>query len=148
MGDFNKNILIHRSHQYFSKLGLRELITYKHGTEGPGSIRSDKKNNAVDGIWGSPGLDMNSCGYLPVNHGLKYYHRMIRVKIYLANVYGNKTLPSKTPSARKLRLHHPAGQKNYISKLRHITRQHNLLPMLRALENHQKCPPSPESINE
>ena len=73
---------------------------------------------------------------------------MILVKISLANALGNKTLLSKTLLARKLRLHHPSGQKQYISKLRHITRQYNLLPRLRALENHQKCPPSPGAIKD
>ena len=50
MGDFNKNILIHISHQYFSKLGLRGLIMDTHGTEVLVSSRSNKKNNAIGGI--------------------------------------------------------------------------------------------------
>ena len=148
MGDFIEYIISHRYHQYLSKLGLKELITYKHGTEGPGSTRSNKKKNAIDGIWGSTGSEKTFCGYIPVNHGIKSDHRMIWVKISLANALVNKTLPSKTPSARKLRLHHPDGQKKYIPKIRHITRQHNLLPRLRALENHQKLPSSPEAIKE
>ena len=73
---------------------------------------------------------------------------MIWVKISLANSLVNKTLPSKAPSAQKLRLNHPVGQKNYIYNIRHLTRQHNLLPRLIALENHQNRPPSPESIKE
>ena len=71
MGDFNYYILSHIYLQYFSKLGLRELITYKHGPGGPGSTRSNKKNNTIDGIWGSPGLATTSCGYLQVNYGIK-----------------------------------------------------------------------------
>ena len=148
MGDFIEYIISHRYHQYLSKLGLKELITYKHGTEGPGSTRSNKKKNAIDGIWGSTGSEKTFCGYIPVNHGIKSDHRMIWVRISLANALGKKTLPSKTPSSRKLRLHHPAGQKKYISKLRHINIQHNLLPRLRALENHQKCPPLLGAIKE
>ena len=71
---------------------------------------------------------------------------MIWVKISLANAFVNKNLPSKTPLARKFRLHHPADKK--ISKLRHITRQHNLLSRFREADNHQKFPPSLEDIKE
>ena len=93
MEDFNYYILSHRSLQYFSKLGLRELITDKHVPEGPGSTRSNKNNNSVDGIWGSPGLVTTSCGYLTVNYGLESHHRLIWVKIYLANTLGDMNLP-------------------------------------------------------
>ena len=85
MGDFNDYIISHRSRQYFSKLGIRELYTDQHGSEGPGSTISNRKNNAIDGIWVSPGPATTSCGYLPVKYGLKSDHRLIWVKIYLAN---------------------------------------------------------------
>ena len=146
MGELNDYILIHVSCQYFSKLGLRELITDKHGPEGPGYTRSNKNNNAIYDIWGSPGLVVNSCIYLPVNNGLKSDHRLIWVKISLANALGDNNIPSKKTSPHKLCLHHPAGKQKYISKTRHITRQHNLLTRLRALENHQNFPPLPEAI--
>ena len=110
MGDFNEYILSHRSRQYFTKLGLREIITEKNESEGPGSTLSNKNSNATDGTRGSPGLSTTSCRYLPVNYGLKLYHRLIWIKISLANSLGDKTLPSKTPLAHKLCLHHPAGQ--------------------------------------
>ena len=146
MGEFNEYILSHRSRQYFSKLGLREIITDKHGYEGPGSNRSNKKNNAIDGIWGSPGLATTSCGYLTVNYGLKSDHRLILVKISLANALVEKTIPSKTPSSCKLCLHHLVGQQKNISKIRHIPRQHIPLTRIISIENHQKFPPSPEAI--
>ena len=140
MGDFNEFILIPKSRLFFSKLGNRKLITDKHGTEGPRTTRTNWKNKAIDRIWVSPGLSKTSCGYLPVNQVLKSDHRLIWVKLTLSNTLGNKTLPSITPSERKLRLHHPDGQKKYTSKLRHITRQYNILPRLRVLEKIQISP--------
>ena len=108
MGELNDYILIHVSCQYFSKLGLRELITDKHGPEGPGYTRSNKNNNAIYDIWGSPGLVVNSCIYLPVNDGLKSDHRLIWVKISLANALGDNNIPKKkhrpTNSASIIRL--------------------------------------------
>ena len=108
MGDFNKYIISHRSRQYLSKLGLREIITDKHGTEGPEYTKSNEKNDEIDDIWGSSSLDMTSCGYLPVNHGLKSDHRMIRVKISLANAFGKRLFrqkhcrPANPPSTIRL----------------------------------------------
>ena len=146
MRAFNDYIIRHRSRQYLSKLGIREIIADKHGPEGLDYTIYNKKNNTTDGIWGFPGLFTTSCGYLPVNYGLKSYHRLIWIKIPLGNALVDNTLPSKTPLARKILLHHPDDQQKYISNLRHITRQHNLIPMLIDIENHQKWPPSPEYI--
>ena len=95
---FNEYIISHRSCEYLSKIGIRELITETHRPEGPGSTRPNKNNNVIDGIWGSPGPSTTSCGYLPVNYGLKPDHRLIRVKKSLGNALGDKILPSKTPS--------------------------------------------------
>ena len=60
----------------------------------------------------------------------------------------DKTLLSKTQYASKIHLHNPAGQHKYIFKIRHITRKHNLLPKLIALENQQNYTPTPEAIKE
>ena len=134
--------------KYFSNLGIRELVTDKHGSEGPGSTRSTRNNNAIGGTWRSSGLNTTSCGYFQVNYGLKSDHRLIWVKTPLVNALGEKTILSKTPSTRKLRLNHPDGQHKYILKLQQITRKQNLIPRLRALENHQNSSLTPEAIKE
>ena len=95
LGDFNDYILSHRSRHYFSNLELIELITDKHGPEGPGSTRSYKSNNSIDGIWGSPGLVKTCCVYILFNYGLKLDHTLVWVKIHLGNTLGDKTLLSK-----------------------------------------------------
>ena len=93
MGDFNEYILIHRSSLFFSKLGLRELINDKHGFKGPGTTRYHKKNNAIYGIWGSPGLSTTNYGYLSFQHCLKYDHRLIWIKTSLSTAQGDKMFP-------------------------------------------------------
>ena len=100
MGYFNEYILRQISRQFFAKIGLREIITEKYGTEGPGTTRSNKRNNVIDGIWGSPGLSTTSCGY-PVHYAITSYHILIWVKICLYSNLGYKTLlctKTKTPS--------------------------------------------------
>ena len=71
MGDFNEYILSPKSHLFFSKLGLIELIADKNGTKGPGTTIPNKKNKAIEGICASPRMSKKSYSYLTINHGLK-----------------------------------------------------------------------------
>ena len=44
LGDFNDYIFRHRSRLFFYRIGPRELIIKKHGSEGPGStIKKNKQ---------------------------------------------------------------------------------------------------------
>ena len=96
------------------KLGLREIITDKHGEEGPGTTRSNKIKNAIDGILGSTGLYTTSCRYLLVHYTITLNHILIWVKISLSYALGDKNLLSTAPSAQKLRHHHPSGKKTHL----------------------------------
>ena len=96
MGDFNDYILSPKPRLFFLKIGLREIITDKHRIELPGNMRSIKKKS-IGGIWASPGLFTASYGYLPVNRGLKSYHRLIWFKQTFSKYLSDNTLPSRTP---------------------------------------------------
>ena len=113
MGNFNDYILSQISCRFFAKLGLRELISEKHGEEGPGTTIPNKRNNNIDGIWWSPGLSTTSCGYLPVHYTITFDHRLIWVKVSLYSALGNKSLLPKSPSAQILILYHLSGQEKY-----------------------------------
>ena len=52
MGDINKFILSKKISNFATKLGLRELITDRHGSMGPGTTGANKKQQAIEGIWG------------------------------------------------------------------------------------------------
>ena len=56
MGDTNNYILSKKIRNFSTKLGLRELITDRHGLEGPGTTRANKKQQPIYGIWGSQGI--------------------------------------------------------------------------------------------
>ena len=71
MGDINKYILSKKTRNFPTKLGLRELITDKHGSMGTGTIRPNKKHKAIYGIWGSQGIKISQGGYLPYHFGIK-----------------------------------------------------------------------------
>ena len=122
--------------KYLSKLGLRELVIEQHGPEGPAITKLNKKNYAIYGIWGSPGLNIIEGGYLDFNQGPKYDHRKICIKLSTTTAFGNRYLISKYSSSQKLRLLHPTGQHTYMSKIRQLTWYHRILPWLRELEIH------------
>ena len=51
MGDINEYILSHNIRRFMVNLGLTEMITNKHGGQGPGTTISNNKGQEIDGIW-------------------------------------------------------------------------------------------------
>ena len=49
LGDINEYILSKKMRNFATKLGLRDLITYRHGSMGPGIKRANKKNRQYMG---------------------------------------------------------------------------------------------------
>ena len=115
---------------YFSKIGLRELITEKHGKKFPATKTRNKNHKAVDGIWGTIGLSIEKVGYLPYHLGIKSDHCLIWFKIETSVALGYQITPSKSAADIDLILHHPRGGRKYISKLKLLSRQGNIFPRL------------------
>ena len=109
MGDLNEYIYSQSSRSFFSRIGLREFIIYKDRSGRPSSTISNKKNQAIDRIWGFTCLTTTECVYLPFHRGIRYDHRSIWIKDSSTNSFGSKLTPSKFPSSQKLRLNHPRG---------------------------------------
>ena len=70
-------------------------------------------------------------GYITFNLGAISDHRLIRIKISAATAFGAKYNPSKALYAWKIILNHTRGQQKYTLKLRHLTREYNLIPCIR-----------------
>lgn len=148
MGDINDPINSHKIRAFFAKLGMRELITEKHGTSGPATTRSNKSDEAIDGIWGTLGISIIAGGYLPFHFGPKSDHRMLWIKLTHQVAFGGSQPPFRAPSARKLHLRHPRGQKRYITYLKQFLRKHKVLERFRALASRRSCPPAPDTTRE
>ena len=71
MGDINEYILRKKIRNFATTLGLRELITYRHGSMGPGKMRYNKKQQAIDRIWVLKGIKIFQGWYLPFHFGPK-----------------------------------------------------------------------------
>ena len=111
MGDINKFILSKKIRNFATKLGLRELITYRHRSMRPGKTRANNKQQAIDRIWGSQGIKISQEEHLPFHLGPKSDHRLLWIKIPHIVVFGDKNPPLRSPTARRLILRHPRGQK-------------------------------------
>ena len=81
MGYINEYILSHNIRIFVANLGLTEIITNIHGGQGPGTTISNKKFQAIDGIWASQGIIISRRGYLPFQNGHKSDHRLLWIKI-------------------------------------------------------------------
>ena len=112
MGYFNEYIISQRYSRFFVKNGIRELITEKHREEGPWTTRSNKRNNSIDGIWGSPGISTTSFWYLPIHYTITLDHKLIWVKISLFCDRGQNP-PVQRPLRTKTNTPSPVRSKKY-----------------------------------
>eukprot|EP00957_Ditylum_brightwellii_P166981 12711920-Ditylum_brightwellii.AAC.1 len=53
MGDINKYIHLDSITKWAEEIGMRELITDKHGRDGPATTQGKGGQRAIDGIWGT-----------------------------------------------------------------------------------------------
>ena len=72
------------------------MITSKHGGHRPVTTRSNKKGQAIGGIWVSQGIIIYQGGYLPFNDGPKSDHRLLWINISYKIAFG-KTKPHIGP---------------------------------------------------
>ncbi len=62
MLDGNEDMRLSSIASYFSRLHLREVILSKHGTSAPSTFKRNSNNVPIDGIWASPGLNIQRGG--------------------------------------------------------------------------------------
>ena len=84
---------------------------------GPGTTISNKKKQSIYDIWGLQGIVISQGGYTPFHFGPKSDHRLLWIKIPHLVAFGDKYSPLRSTVARRLRIHHPRGQKNTYKNL-------------------------------
>ena len=98
------------------------MFTKQHGRYGPMTKISNKKGQAINGIWASQGIIISQVGYLPFQYGHKSDHRILCIKISHDIAFGENKAPYRSPAARRLRLDHIRYQKKYTINLRLLTK--------------------------
>ena len=93
------------------------MITNKHGRQGPGTTRSNKKGQAIGGIWDLQGIIIFQRGYIPFHYVPKSYHRLLWINISHEIPFRENKAPYRTQAARRLRLYHIIYHKKYTSNI-------------------------------
>eukprot|EP00957_Ditylum_brightwellii_P009529 719074-Ditylum_brightwellii.AAC.1 len=75
------------------------------------TTRGNKSKQAVDGIWGTYGVQISEGGYFPFHTGIKSDHRMPWIRVSLAHIFGHTAPAMRRPTGRNLHLDNTHGQR-------------------------------------
>lgn len=80
---------------------LTEAISAKHGLQGPETFRRNNTKTPIDGIWISPNISIQACGYFDYDAVFANTdHRCLWVDISYVNAFGHTMLVISRPSSR------------------------------------------------
>jgi hypothetical protein len=80
--DMNEDVRDHMAVRHLRQLGLKEIITHRHGMDGPRTC--NKGSTPIDGIFVTAGLLDSQCGYLAVAHD----HRRLWIDLDATRIFG------------------------------------------------------------
>ena len=114
LGDLNDDV---RDIDMFSKLGLSECITTKFQHPPPTYNRTKQFSRPIDGIWTSPDVIVQKCGYSAFDEGSPSDHRLIWEDIEFQSIFGCpwNTLPRR--KAKRLKYTDPRIVKQYNARV-------------------------------
>eukprot|EP00957_Ditylum_brightwellii_P072704 5525411-Ditylum_brightwellii.AAC.1 len=69
MGNNNEYIESNNIKQFFTDLGMQELIKERHVQLGPAITKGKRAPEAINGIWGTLGVGIVAGSYLPIYAG-------------------------------------------------------------------------------
>ncbi len=124
-GDVNESVFHRSITSLFDTFNMRNLIFDMHDpTHAPKSYFRTTEGRIVDGLWGTPGIHVERCGYLepgdfPGNHSLMW------ADITYESALGHNPPLPKRPSARRLRTSDLKCTKRYLDRYEAtVKRQH------------------------
>jgi hypothetical protein len=108
--DMNEDVRGGPATAYMKKLGLTEIITKRHGKEGPRTC--NRGSSPIDGIFVSAGLLDSPCGYLPFGWG---DHRLLWVDLDLKQTFGHEADISPRFKPQRLQNDDPRTRDKYLN---------------------------------
>jgi Reverse transcriptase (RNA-dependent DNA polymerase) len=82
--DMNEDVRDHAAVRHLRQLGLTEVITHRHGKEGPSTC--SRGSTPIDGIFVTAGLLDSKCGYLSVSND----HRRLWIDLDSERIFGTE----------------------------------------------------------
>ena len=115
-GDVNESIHHHTIKDIFAEFNIRHLIFGRHDpTNAPRTYARSADGHIVDGIWGTPGIDITAGGYLePAD--FTGDHSLLWVDITYNSALGHNPPKSQNPDARRLQTWNTKCMNKYLDK--------------------------------
>ena len=125
-GDINDNIFSQEISDLFAKHNMRNIIFDRHDPQqAPTTYYRTRSNRIVDGMWATPNIVAERCGYLepgefPGNHSL------IWADISYVSALGHNPPEPHTPGRRRLQLWNRNSTKKYLRTYTRLERKYKL----------------------
>jgi hypothetical protein len=105
MGDFNENVGSTHLSEYFKNFDMHEACLSSHGHNAPNTYTDGK--DPIDGIFLSKTINVQRCGYTPINWGTHSDHRCLWIDLPFTEDFGTYAPPLWKPKARRLKADDP-----------------------------------------
>jgi exonuclease III len=126
-GDLNHDILSPTIVSFFEKFHMTNLIHDRHDSYGaPSTYYQNEQGRSVDGIWGTPGLQVAQGGYLRPGE-FPGDHSLLWVDISYQSALGHNPPRPQLPVARRLQLQNERSVKQYLREYKARVHEHKLL---------------------
>ena len=127
-GDINEDVLSTPITDFFTGLGLRNLIFSRHDSaQAPATCYRNQSGISIDGVWASPTLDLVRGGYLE-RGDFPGDHRPIWFEVSHVQAFGKSPPKLIKPQARRLQLRDPRCVARYQLKLKSNCYANIILP--------------------
>eukprot|EP00957_Ditylum_brightwellii_P162662 12386581-Ditylum_brightwellii.AAC.1 len=112
------------------------------------TTQTNQSKKAVDGIWGTYGIQIKEGGYLSFDTGIVSNHRLLWIKISPSYTFGHSEPAMHHPIARNLRLDSHRGVRVYNRTSSIFLKGHNVEERLDKLNTKATFPPTAEQHSE
>jgi hypothetical protein len=107
---------------------LKEAIIHRHGRNGPSTFRRNNNNSAIDGIWISPGLEIQAGGYFAFDELIQNTdHRCLWVELTFREAFGHNMPAVVRPKTRRLHNRDPRIVANFHKTYERLAKRYNLV---------------------
>jgi hypothetical protein len=142
MGDFNEDVRGAVLTVFFASFGMRNIIQERHGINLPATHQ--RGSVPVDGMFATPRLIPERCGYTEFGHGLGGDHRLPWADFTFVNALGHILPAIERPVGRRLRLHDPRVVARFVQLREEYATKHNLRQRMFEIENKASYPSNPQ----
>ena len=134
MGDINDDIESDHIQTFFSEHHMTNVINEMHPSpNSPTTYAHTSSCRKVDGIWVTPGLHIERCGYTKPGL-LTGDHSFLWADISYDSALGHDPPMPQTPDARRLQLYNTKVVQKYLTLYRRLIAQHNIASRQFSLE--------------